>query len=170
MMRVLTVDEAAKILGVEDLNAFCNITWLPEDHVGTFEIPKDSGAKVALARRIANMLLERGPVLLWITGWGVWPSSEHFDLFDRYRLSFGESRSLREAPVHFLDAGDNVTLISLLCIGFFFVWDFEILSLDREVDIVASHDEWLEARISQRELVFYEFFSKYIGLASNIDA
>jgi hypothetical protein len=47
----------------------------------TYWLPKDSGKKVGIARIIANILLDHESFLLWVAGWGIWPNSEHNDLF-----------------------------------------------------------------------------------------
>lgn len=165
-MKILSVAQAARLLGTDDLARFCEEAGSGDrENVATYALPKDSGFKVALARRLVNMLLERGPLLFWITGWGVWPSSEQPDVFYRYRLSLGESRHLNEAPVHLSEPGDEEVLISLLCIALCFVWGFEIVSLDQRVGVTVSHDEWLEGRISPEEQSFRSFFAKHVGLA-----
>jgi hypothetical protein len=61
-------------------------------------------------------------------------------------MSFGEHRSLYEAPVHLLEAEDRDAAISLLSIGLFFIWDVEIMAVDRSIAITVSHDEWMEIR------------------------
>ncbi len=63
-----------------------------------YAIPTDSGRKTALARLIAALMSEHGEVLFHIRDYGVWPSSENLTLFDGFRHSLGENRSLEAAP------------------------------------------------------------------------
>lgn len=156
-MQILTEDEAAVLLNASDLRSFvADVAWQYPDTVPNYRLPKDSGVKVALARLIANFLLDRGPFLLWVTGTGIWSSGEHLDLFDRYRMSFGESRSIQDAPLHRLGLGDRDAAISLLCMGLFFVWDVELVSTNRSIAITFSHDEWMEVRHAPGELKLAE--------------
>lgn len=148
-MRVLSLDEAAKLLSTSDLREFFeDVSWGYADPVPNYRVPIDSGRKISLARVIANVLLEHGPFLLWFTETGVWPSSEHIQLLDRYRMSFGEFRSVHEAPVHWFDASERDDAISVLSLGLFFVWNLEIVTADRSTAVTISHDEWIEIRFA----------------------
>lgn len=148
-MRILTEFEASQLLGTSDLCSFFEgADWHYPEPVPNYRLPKDSGEKVVLARVISNALVNLGPFVLWITETGVWPTAEHLDLFDRYRLSFGERRSLHEAPVHVLEQADRNAAISLISLGLFFVWGFEIVACDRSIAVTVSHDEWMEVRHS----------------------
>src|SRR5579871_2633032 len=53
-----------------------------------------------VAHWIATSLTYRKPALLWITEWGIWPSSENHHLYYRLRQSYGDNRLLQEAPGH----------------------------------------------------------------------
>lgn len=165
-MRIFSEDEAAGLLGVSDLNSFIEqVDWQYPDPVPNYCLPKDSGKKVGLARIISNVLLDHGPFIFWITGTDVWSSARHSDLFDRYRISFGEYRSLRDAPVHLLESGDRDAAISMLCLGLFFVWDFEIVARDRSIAVTVSHDEWMEVRHSTgHSVIAEELESHLVGL------
>jgi hypothetical protein len=165
-MRILSEQAAADLFGSSDLAAFFGqVDWQCPDPMPTYFLPKDSGAKVGLARVVSNILLERGPFVFWVTGTGIWPSSEHLDLFDRYRRSFDEYRSLRDAPVHLLEAGDGDVAVSLFCLGLFFVWDFEIAARDRSIAITVSHDEWMEIRRAKgHSEAAHELESHLVGL------
>jgi len=59
-MRILSLVEAAKELGTPDLGTFVGGgDWSYPDPVPSYFIPEDSGAKVGLARVIANVFLDR---------------------------------------------------------------------------------------------------------------
>lgn len=164
-MRILSESEAANHLKVPAMHSFYSeeVAWRYPDVIPNYPLPKDSGKKVALARLIVNLLLDHGPFYLWVTATGIWPSSEHLDLFDRYRLSFGEHRNVQDAPVHLLEEGDRAAGISLLCLALFFVWDVEIIALDRSIAISVSHDEWMEVRHAEGETPLAEQFAQCLS-------
>jgi hypothetical protein len=82
--------------------------------------------------------------LLWVTQWGVWPSSENLHLFYRLRETYGERRLLHDAPGHlFLDyeAADLTTFIELVLI---FGWDAYLLPRPGYANAFISHDGFLD--------------------------
>lgn len=166
-LRFLTMAEAAALCGVSDLSSFfSDVEWQYPDPLPSYFVPKDSGAKVGLARILANSFLDRGPVLLWITGIGIWQSAEHMDLCTRYRLSYGESRPVIKAPVHLFSESDREALISVLCLILFFSWDSELITQDRSLGATISHDEWIEYRFSRGQEDIVPYFNKHLGWLS----
>jgi hypothetical protein len=164
-MKTLSLEEASAVLETPDVGSFVRgVDWQYPDPVPSYILPKDSGAKVGLARVIANTFLDRGAALLWITETGVWPSAEHMDLFTRYRLSYGETRPVREAPVHVFESPhDREAFIGILCLGLFFVWDVEVVSQDRSLAVAISHDEWIEYRFARGHEEVIPYFEKWFG-------
>jgi hypothetical protein len=161
-MQILTPEETANTLRVPSIESFFgDWDWQYPDPVPSYFLPKDSGAKVALARMLTSTFLELGPAVLWITGTGIWPSSEHMDLFARYRLSHGENRTILEAPVHIFEVTEMDTFVSFICLGLFFVWDFEIASQDRSLAMTISHDEWIEYRFAKGHEDLALYFEKH---------
>jgi hypothetical protein len=69
-------------------------------HGADYLISPDSGKKTALARTTVQMLGADPSGLLWITGSGIWPSSQNMALFDGFRQSLGELRPVSVAPGH----------------------------------------------------------------------
>ena len=118
---------------------------------GTYSIPRDSGAKTALSRVFAYLLLRKSSVCIYVSGWGVWGSSENLDLFYGYRRSFGENRPLIEAPVHLFEPTEEDTFVSILCMVFYFVWDAWVFDIEGKALVRISHDEWLEVRADDDE-------------------
>src|SRR5438067_13540264 len=51
-----------------------------------------------VAHWIAASLTYRMPTLLWITEWGIWPTSENWHLYYRLRQTYSDHRLLDEAP------------------------------------------------------------------------
>jgi hypothetical protein len=163
-MRVLSIQQAVDALETADLFSFFGgVDWQYPDPLPSYFLPKDSGPKVGLGRVLANTFLDRGPAILWMTETGIFSSAEHRDLFMKYRLSYGEGRSVEEAPVHTFEENDRDAFISILCLGLFFYWGFEIMSRDRSLAVTVSHDEWLEYRFAPGHESIVPYFDKWLG-------
>jgi hypothetical protein len=96
-------------------------------------------------------MFRNAPICLNITGWGI--ATEHLDLFDGYRRSLGETRSLIDAPLHLFERTDEEAFVSFLCMVFFFSWDASIFDLQGQLLLQTSHDGWLEIRASEDGLI-----------------
>ena len=163
-MQILSLEEATNLLKTPDLTSFFEgVDWQYPDPVPAYFLPKDSGPKVGLARIIANIFLECGPALLWITDTGIYSSAEHMDLFVRYRLSYGETRNVVDAPVHIFEAEDRDAFMSFLCLGLFFYWNLEIMSQEQSLAMTISHDEWLEYRFAPGHESLVPHLEKHLG-------
>ncbi len=81
--------------------------------------------------------------MLWISPFGVWPSSQNLELFYGYRRSFGEVRSLSEAPYHRYGAADSLVIECLIDMILYFVWDAILIDTQNRTAVQFSHDEWL---------------------------
>lgn len=146
-MKILTREKASEMVAGKPLDAFLSELSGRLRLVGDiYSIPPDSGRKTALSRLFAYLLLRTSHVCIYVPGWGVWGSSEHLDLFYGYRRSFGESRTLMEAPVHVFQRGEEDTFISILSMALYFVWDAWIFDSGGKAVVRISHDEWLEVR------------------------
>ena len=147
------------------LSFFSGGDWQYPDPVPSYFIPKDSSAKVGLARVLANLFLdETGGAILWINETGIWQSAEHMDLLFRYRLSWGEGRTVAKAPIHVFETRSDLdSFISILSLCLFFVWGFEIMKLDRSFAVTVSHDEWLEYRFAPGQKNRTEVIEKQLG-------
>ena len=146
-MRVLTQENASETVGGKPLDAFLSELSGRLGLVGdTYSIPPDSGRKTALSRLLAYLLLRGPSACIYISGWGVWESSENLDLFYGYRRSFGENRTLVEAPVHVFQHGEESAFASILSMALYFVWDAWVFDTEGNALVRISHDEWLEVR------------------------
>jgi hypothetical protein len=151
-MKILTKENASEMLGGKSLETFVNQLSDRLRQVGvTYSIPRDSGAKTALSRVFAYLLLRKSSVCVYVSGWGVWGSSENLDLFYGYRRSFGENRTLMEAPVHLFEPSEEDTFVSILCMVFYFVWDAWVFDTEGKALVRISHDEWLEVRADDED-------------------
>jgi hypothetical protein len=115
---------------------------------GGFSIPPDSGMKTSLARLIAALFasLDGAEAIIYISEWGVWPSSENLEIFDSYRQSKGEKRGLEQAPVHRFDSASEDSFVGILCFVLYFFWDAEIFDLEGKCLVSISHDERFDIR------------------------
>ena len=118
-MKILTKGNANEMLGGKPLDAF--ITQLSSQLQlvgGSYTAPVNSGLQIALSKVFAYLVFRDSPVCLYVTCWGI--ATEHLDLLDGYRRSFGEKRPLIEASVHLFERTDEDAFISILCMVFFF--------------------------------------------------
>jgi hypothetical protein len=97
-----------------------------------------------LARWIATELPFRSPTLLWITEWGIWPSSENWHLYHTLRESRGDHRLLHEAPGHLFLDYESEELASFLQISMLNGWDGYVLTGADYVNVFFSHDEFID--------------------------
>lgn len=146
-MKILSKEDASEVLGGKPVDTFVRqLSGRLAVVGGAYSIPPDSGRKTALSRLLAYLLLRSPSVCIYVSGWGVWGSSENLDLFYGYRRSFSENRPLIEAPVHLFERGEEDAFVSILCMVFYFVWDAWIFDAEGKALAEVSHDEWLEVR------------------------
>src|SRR5579864_8319910 len=151
-MRILTKEEACKLLNDESLDAFvAQLSGQLRLVKGTFSAPVSSGKQIVVSKLFAYVMLKDSPVCLYLTGWGI--ATEHLDLFYGYRRSLGETRPLIEAPVHVFEKGDTDAFVSLLCVSLFFSWDAAVFDLAGKCLLQTSHDGWLEYRANDEAFV-----------------
>ena len=146
-MKTLSTDEACSILNTGSLPEFVRSlsSRLPHQ-LTTYSIPGDSGAKCSLSKLLRDLLLPAAPVFIYVGGWGVWPSAENFDLFDGYRRSLGEHRSINLAPVHMFDQSDGSSFVSIMSLALYFLWDASVFDERGTISVNFSHDEWIETK------------------------
>lgn len=122
-------------------------------HAVRLALPQKTSRITWFCQFIENSLQPRERCLLWVTGWGVWPSSENWHLYYRLRQSYGDERLLEEAPGHlFLDfeAGD---LVSFLELGIVFGWDMHVMPAAGYGRVFISHDEWAQFGMAEESKV-----------------
>ena len=152
-MKILSTDEACSILGTKSLSGFVDSLSDRLPHrLAVYSIPADSGAKCSLAKLLRDLLFSESPIFIYVTGWGVWPSSENLDLFDGYRRSLGEERPLELVPVHLFETSDKSAFVSILSMALYFVWDVEVFDERGTVLVTFSHDEWMEIKAGSSDV------------------
>jgi hypothetical protein len=99
---------------------------------------------------VSSILTRLGPwdeCLIWITGWGVWPSSEDWPRYYALRARFSDRRSLDEAPGHLALPADEIDLQDLLAQVLDFGWDASVVPAASgritDVHVEVSHDGWV---------------------------
>lgn len=102
-----------------------------------------------IAHWIATNLTYRQPALLWITEWGIWPSTENWHLYYRLRQTYRDRRLLHEAPGHLFLGHEAEDLASFLQLAMLNGWG-------GYVNLFFSHDE------------FIDFFSDNQGQLDNV--
>lgn len=107
-----------------------------------------SGREPGLAEDAVAALGSWDECLLWITEWGVWPSTEDWPRYYAARGALRERRSLETAPGQLFGLSERALLVEFLTQVMENGWDAWVLptlgdrSLGRRVEI--SHDEWIE--------------------------
>ena len=83
------------------------------DASAKFKIPEDAGKRVWLVSQGMTAFRDEPRFLVWFDDWAVWPSGQRMHVFDRFRLSYGESRRLIDSPGHVFGNGEIEDAISL---------------------------------------------------------
>jgi hypothetical protein len=141
---------AMKVLSREETCLWCSQheialsdTGLPErsDASAKFKIPEDAGRRVYLVSQLMRTFIDVPLFLVWFADWDVWPSGERMHVFDRFRMSYGETRSLVHSPGHVFDKGEIDDAISFVTLAVLFLWDCYVVTPKRSRLLFFSHDE-----------------------------
>jgi hypothetical protein len=105
-----------------------------------------------LSAFLAESLQDFDNCLLWVTQWGVWPSSENQHLFYRLREAYSERRLLPDAPAHLFLGYERADLTTFIELAPLFGWDFYLLPNTAQARAFVSHDEFLEFRTDDDDI------------------
>jgi hypothetical protein len=109
------------------------------------KFPSSYTKMLHVARRIEAVLYINSQCLLWVTDWEIWPSSENWQLFYRYRQSYGNNKLLSDAPGHLCLSHERPEIVTLLWLGMLQGWDLHIFPDNAWSNcIFISNDEWIE--------------------------
>jgi hypothetical protein len=152
-MKIYSKDEAKVFTGGMDITKYCGRNQYSCD-VRSFRTPIDTGSKTQLARYLAKLYLRHNneSAILLITGWSSWPSQSNFNLFDGYRASLGENRSLIDSPVHYFSASDFETLFSILGMCLYFYWDADLVGTVHDLRVHLSNDGFIDISTADPQL------------------
>ena len=117
---------------------------VPNAHVVRVKYPKEPYRVFSFAHWIAESLTYRMPTLLWLTEWGIWPSSENWHLYYRLRQTYSDQRLLHEAPGHLFLEHEAEDLASFLQVAILNGWGGYILTQADYVNAFFSHDEYID--------------------------
>jgi hypothetical protein len=142
-MRALTPGEAQIFVTEYKLGA--RLAPLPRQGVHT-ELTADVGRRCAYANLLTNFLItsEDSIVVLDITDWGAWESSQNLDLFYSYRRYLGENRLLREAHFHVFAAREANEFRNILHLALISLFDVRGASTTTDFRFYASNDEGID--------------------------
>jgi hypothetical protein len=116
----------------------------PDVRVERIEYPSEPYRVFFFAHWIASELTYRRPTLLFITEWGIWPSSENWHLYYKLRQTYGDNRLLHEAPGHLFLEHEAEDLASFLQLSLLNGWGGYVLTEANYVNAFFSHDEYID--------------------------
>ena len=99
---------------------------------------------LGFCRALERSLQPREFCLLWVTTWGVWPSSENWHLYYQLRESYHDFQRLEQAPGHLFLTYEDGALMSFLQVGILNGWDMHLIPSVGYARAFVSHDEYLE--------------------------
>jgi hypothetical protein len=93
-----------------------------------------------IARELVAAVGPWSSCLLWITTFGVWPSSENLHLYYRFRHSYGETSHLDERPALIALKHEAIDVESFLHFAVLFGWDAYLVTVEDYCRVFVSHD------------------------------
>ncbi len=117
---------------------------MPDLRVEHIEYPPAPYQVFFIAHWVASELTYRRPTLLFITEWGIWPSSENWHLYYKLRQTYGDGRLLHEAPGHLFLEHEAEDLASFLQLSMLNGWGGYVLTEANYVNAFFSHDEYID--------------------------
>jgi hypothetical protein len=155
---------SVKVITVAEAESWCSRNGLRVDRgepdVGalglegiSFNIPEDAGARIMLSGLLYPAVWGiQGPILIWTTGWSVWPSGEHVPLFLRLREALGDRRSLEEASAQIVEEDSRSDGESIVILHSLFLWDCWVVAEDSNYILYLCHDEWGQVYCRSRDI------------------
>jgi hypothetical protein len=113
---------------------------MPDFHVERIEYPPKHYRVFFFAHWVASRLTYRMPTLLFITEWGIWPSSENWYLYYTRRQRYSDNRLLQEAPGHLFLGHEAEDLTSFLQLSMLNGWGGYVLTEANYINAFFSHD------------------------------
>src|SRR5215510_11099588 len=141
-MRVLSTQETVEWCRAHHV-ALSN--WgLPErsDADFGFAIPEDVQKRVSLVGEAMEAFRDEPLLLVWFADWAVWPSGQRMHVFDRFRMSYGETRRLIDSPGHVFDRAELEDGKSFVTIAVLFLGDCLVVNQGSTKLLYLSHDEY----------------------------
>ncbi len=117
---------------------------IPGMHVEHLKYPSEPHRVFHIAQWIALNLTHRMPTLIFLTEWGIWPTTENWHLYYKLRQLYGDYRLLHEAPGHLFPPHESEELASFLQIAILNGWGGYVLTQAGYVNAFFSHDEYID--------------------------
>jgi hypothetical protein len=145
-MKVMSKQEAAAWCEANSINL--SDYGLPERSIADvrFKIPIDAQQRVALVALAMRAFTDEATYLVWFDDWSVWPSGQRMHVFERFRLSYGETRRMIDSPGHVFVRDEIEDAISYVTIAALFLWDCYVVAPRGVKLLYLSHDEYGVAR------------------------
>ncbi|MBV9463133.1 MAG: hypothetical protein JO317_02795 [Verrucomicrobiae bacterium] len=124
------------------------------------KVPSSFTQLLWFSRCIEHALWPRQTCLLWVSGWNFFPNDENWQLYYRFRATYGDPRLLSEAPGHLCLDFERDDLATLIQLGIQFGWDSHLISSGGNGRAFVCHDEWTEIGFENRaelDVTWHEF-------------
>ena len=108
-----------------------------------FDFPSSAHRTTWFSQYLSAALPGASENLLWVTGWGIWPSSENWHLYRHLRQSYGDRNSLEQAPGHWFTNAERDDLATFLQVGIICGWDMSLFADPDRARLLISHDEFV---------------------------
>jgi hypothetical protein len=108
------------------------------------QFPKSPFAFYSWARRVSSSITFERPSLLWIVEWGIWESSENWNLYERVKRGYGDIASLPDKPGHLFDGDELDDLVTFFQLSMMFGWGGYLLTEANRANAFISHDEFVD--------------------------
>ena len=106
-----------------------------------FHIPEGTAPVHSVLRTWVSWLTaDRADLLVWIDEYGIWESSEDWNLYYRWRRSTGDSGLLTSEPGHLFGIHESADAVSLLLMARLFGWGFRAVARDERRALRVDHD------------------------------
>lgn len=120
-------------------------------HAERFAYPNEAYRFFPIASALAHSITYRQPTLLLVTEWGIWPSSENWQLYYRLRQTYGDFQLLQDAPGHLFLEYESEDLSTFLQLAMLSGWGGYVLTEANYVNAFFSHDEYMDLFTSTPE-------------------
>jgi len=106
-----------------------------------FLVPeREAPVHAVCSQWVAWLIVDRASVLVWVYEFGVWPSSEDWNLYYRWRRDAGDAGVIEQTPGHLFMAHEAVDAVSLIMMARAFGWGFRGVSRDWGRALQIDHD------------------------------
>lgn len=145
-----------KLLGCDGAKSWCgdhsiplSDSGYPETHnpdltAAQYCVPAEAASHFWFSQLIERQLRPWSRCLVWVSDWGIWPSSENWHLYYKLRPDSQANCLIEDAPAHLLLLHEAPDLVSLVQLVLGFGWDAHILTTEDYARVFISHDEWIE--------------------------